>query len=141
MNTLADLLSSLVPWLLAAITGCSFVILVLRYLAEPLAPGIEFGPLVRRLIDRRFSAATGSSIHRAIENCRLEQVKKRLKTTQLSIKKISRLCGYANEQRLKYVFKQRVGCSMSDWRNQQRSNDPKELQTKTSKRDDFIRMQ
>lgn len=102
---------------------------------------VRFLGVSRRLIDRRFSAATGSSIHRAIENCRLEQVKKRLKTTQLSIKKISRLCGYANEQRLKYVFKQRVGCSMSDWRNQQRSNDPKELQTKTSKRDDFIRMQ
>lgn len=82
---------------------------------------VHFLGVSRRLIDRRFSAVTGTSIHRAIEDCRLAQVKKRLKATRLSIKKISRLCGYANEQRLKYVFKQRVGCSMSDWRNQRSS--------------------
>lgn len=80
---------------------------------------VHFLGVSRQLIDRRFSAVTGTSIHRAIEDCRLAQVKKRLRTTKLSIKKISRLCGYANEQRLKYIFKQRIGCSMSDWRNQQ----------------------
>lgn len=50
---MSDLLSALVPWLLAAVSGCSLVILALRCGAEPFAPGIEFGPLVRRLIERR----------------------------------------------------------------------------------------
>ena len=95
----------------------------LDYISDHATDGITVDDVVRhlgvsrRLADRRFGAATGSSLHRAIEDCRLEQVKKRLRTTQLSIKKISHLCGYVNEQRLKYVFKQRVGCSMSDWRN------------------------
>lgn len=72
----------------------------------------------RRLADRRFGAATGSSIRRAIEDCRLDMVKRRLKETSMSIAKISRLCGYPNVQRLKYVFKMRFGQSMSEWRKQ-----------------------
>ena len=59
---------------------------------------------------------TGTSIHRAIEDRRLALVRERLKTTRLSIEKISRLCGYTNTQRLKYVFKARFGISMSKWR-------------------------
>lgn len=53
MQAMADLLSALVPWLLAAVMGSAFIILALRTAAEPFAPGIEFGPLVRRLIERR----------------------------------------------------------------------------------------
>lgn len=79
---------------------------------------VRFLGVSRRLADRRFGEVTGSSLHCAIEDRRLEQVKKRLRTTKLSIKKISHLCGYANEQRLKYVFKAHVGCSMSEWRRQ-----------------------
>lgn len=70
----------------------------------------------RRLLDRRFGATAGTSIHKAIENRRLEQVKHRLATSNMPIAKISHLCGYANAQRLKYVFRQRYGCSMSEWR-------------------------
>ena len=72
----------------------------------------------RRLADRRFGEATGSSIRRSIEDRRLELVCQRLQTTSISIEKISRLCGYANAQRLKYVFKARFGMSMSNWRRQ-----------------------
>ena len=53
MTAFANLLSALVPWLLAVTLICSLFIRVLRFVAEPFAPGIEFGPLVRRLIDRR----------------------------------------------------------------------------------------
>lgn len=82
MNTLADLLSSLVPWLLAAITGCSFVILVLRYLAEPLAPGIEFGPLVRRLIDRRALEPQGPEVEPSVIS---RQLRRRLKRNEWAL--------------------------------------------------------
>lgn len=70
----------------------------------------------RRLADRRFGESTGSSIRRAIEDRRLELVKEHLRNTRLGIDKIAHLCGYANAQRLKYVFKARVGMSMSAWR-------------------------
>ena len=52
MTAIANLLSALGPWLLAVTLLCSLFILALRTVAEPFAPGIEFGPLVRRLIDR-----------------------------------------------------------------------------------------
>lgn len=70
----------------------------------------------RRLADRRISDATGSSIRRLIEDSRLDFVRSKLRTTKLSIDQIARLAGYANPQRLKYVFKSRYGMTMSAWR-------------------------
>ena len=81
----------------------------------------HLGGISRRMVDRRFHEATGGSIRRAIEDARLELVKRRLLTSDLNINKISRLCGYPNVQRLKYVFKSRTGLSMSDWRTRHKS--------------------
>ena len=53
---------------------------------------------------------------RVDEDRKLDEVKRRLVHTSLSIEKISRLSGYANVQRLKYVFKARTGLSMTDYR-------------------------
>ena len=101
--------------------------LVQEYIRAHLADDItvehvvrHLGGVSRRLVDRRFHEATGSSIRRTIEDLRLESVKKRLQTSDLSIDKISHLCGYANAQRLKYVFKSRFGQTMSDWRKENR---------------------
>ncbi len=93
------------------------------HLAEDI--GVEdvirhLGGIARRLVDRRFREATGSSIRRTIEDLRLESVKHRLLTTEMSIKRISRLSGYENTQRLKYVFKSRYGLSMREWRKANR---------------------
>ena len=76
----------------------------------------HLGDVSRRLVDRRFRELTGNSVRRTIEDLRLEKVKNCLAATNMSIEKISRLCGYANTQRLKYVFKSRFGKSMSEWR-------------------------
>lgn len=70
----------------------------------------------RRLAELRFTQKNGKSIRRAIEDCRCEYVKEMLRTSNLSITKISRLAGYPNTQRLKYVFKNRTGMSMSEFR-------------------------
>ena len=70
----------------------------------------------RRLADLRFAQAAGTTIRRALEDRKLDEVKRRLVHTSLSIEKISRLSGYANVQRLKYVFKARTGMSMTDYR-------------------------
>ena len=76
----------------------------------------HLGNVSRRLVDRRFRELTGTSIRRRIEELRLESAKRRLQDTDMSIEKISWLSGYANTQRLKYVFKARFGQSMSAWR-------------------------
>lgn len=76
----------------------------------------HLGGVSRRLADRRFRESTGSSIRRTIERLRLEYVKRKLRETDMTIEKISRLSGYSNTQRLKYVFKARFGLTMSEWR-------------------------
>jgi transcriptional regulator GlxA family with amidase domain len=76
----------------------------------------HLGDVSRRLVNRRFRELTGNSVRRTIEDLRLEKVKNCLAATNMSIEKISRLCGYANTQRLKYVFKSRFGKSMTEWR-------------------------
>lgn len=70
----------------------------------------------RSLADLRFRQSTGLSIHEAIEKKRLELVCQRLRNTDLTIDRISRLSGFANPQRLKYVFKARYGTTMSEFR-------------------------
>ena len=81
---------------------------------------MHLGSASRRLVDRRFREITGNSIRRTIEDMRLENVKRLLQTTDMSIEKISRLSGYPNTQRLKYVFKTRFGLTMGEWRKHPR---------------------
>jgi transcriptional regulator GlxA family with amidase domain len=76
--------------------------------------GRHLGDVSGRLVDRRFRELNGNYIRRTIEDLRLEKVKSRLTATNMSIEKISRLCGYASTQRLKYVFTSRLGNSMSE---------------------------
>ena len=77
-----------------------------------------FAGVSRRLADLRFSAATGTSIRRALEDRRLKEIQRRLAESKLPIAKITRLAGYANDLWVKYVFKKRFGLSMSDWRKE-----------------------
>ena len=80
MTVLSNLLSSLVPWLLAVTLGCSALILVLRFFAEPFAPGIEFGPLVRRLVNRQALEAQTSVVEDASAASR--QLRRRLRRNE-----------------------------------------------------------
>jgi AraC-like DNA-binding protein len=70
----------------------------------------------RSLADLRFRQVMGFGIRKAIENRRLELIRSQLRTTSRPIAQISRLSGYLNVQRLKYVFKARFGMSMREYR-------------------------
>jgi LacI family transcriptional regulator len=70
----------------------------------------------RSLADLRFRQIMGFGIRKAIENRRLELIRSQLRTTSRPIAQISRLSGYLNVQRLKYVFKARFGMSMREYR-------------------------
>ena len=83
MTAFANLLSALVPWLLAVTLICSLFILVLRFVAEPFAPGIEFGPLVRRLIDRRALEPQGPAFEDASPASR--QLRRRLRRNEWAL--------------------------------------------------------
>ena len=47
---------------------------------------------------------------------RLNEVKRRLRKTNASIRAISRECGFANPNHLKNLFKRQFGITMRDYR-------------------------
>lgn len=53
MNGFVSAFASIASWLAVAAMGVSLLVLLIRYIAEPFAPGLAFGPLIRRLIDGR----------------------------------------------------------------------------------------
>ena len=53
MNGFASALALGASWLSVAAMGVSLLVLLIRYFAEPFAPELPFGPLIRRLIDGR----------------------------------------------------------------------------------------
>lgn len=75
----------------------------------------------RRLADLRFQQFSGETINETITRHRLDAVKKFLATTNRPIKTISEECGYIDPSYLKVLFKRRFGCTMRDWRRQNRA--------------------
>lgn len=53
MNGFASAFAMIASWLTIGAMGVSLLVLLIRYIAEPFAPGLAFGPLIRRLIDGR----------------------------------------------------------------------------------------
>ena len=80
----------------------------------------DFLGISRRLADLRFQQFSGESINETITYHKLEAVKKLLATTTRPIKIVSEACGYADLSYLKTLFKRRFGCTMRDWRRQNR---------------------
>ena len=74
----------------------------------------------RRLAELRFSESTGKTIRSALEERRLEELKRYLARSSLPIAKISALCGFRNTLWTKYVFKRRFGMTMSEYRKRAR---------------------
>ena len=70
----------------------------------------------RSLLDMRFREHFGESVYSTILNVRLEEVKRRLRTTSDPIGEIAVACGWENPASLKNLFKRLYGVSMRDWR-------------------------
>lgn len=70
----------------------------------------------RSLLDLRFREHFGESVYASILNVRLEEVKRRLRTTSDQIGQIAVACGWENPSSLKNLFKRLYGVSMRTWR-------------------------
>ena len=96
------------------------------YIRKNAAKGIKvkdvaaFLGVSRRLADLRFQQFNGETINETITRHRLDAVKKFLATTNRPIKTISEECGYTDPSYLKVLFKRRFGCTMREWRAQNR---------------------
>lgn len=74
----------------------------------------------RSLIDLRYRERTGITVRQAIENRRMKEVQRLLKTTKRPLKTIAEQCGYNSESWLCHLFTQRFGISPSEWRKARR---------------------
>ena len=70
----------------------------------------------RRLLYLRFSEQLGETILESIRKRQLEEVEKLLQTTKLPTEKIANLCGFANANVLRNLFKRTFSISMQDYR-------------------------
>ena len=79
----------------------------------------------RSIAALRFREYQGESIREVILRTRLEEVKKRLATTQLSVTKVARVCGFTDIPHLQVVFKKHFGLPMGKWRRKLLLHAPK----------------
>lgn len=75
----------------------------------------------RRLADLRFRQATRKSILQTITETQINEAKRLLLSTTLSISEIASRCGFSNANYFKNVFYRTVGESPRAWRNAQQT--------------------
>ena len=73
----------------------------------------------RSLLDLRFRELQRETVHDAILRARIDEVKRRLRTTADTIERISSDCGWANINSLKNTFRRATNLSMRDYRDGQ----------------------
>jgi len=96
----------------------SYIAKNVRFGLDPAAVAQHF-KVSRRLLDLRFREIAGTSVNAAIRDQQLANVRDMLKRTQDPIGRISELCGFANPNYLKTLFKRRFGMTMREWRTRQ----------------------
>jgi LacI family transcriptional regulator len=74
----------------------------------------------RRLLDLRFRQVQGRSVLDAIQNRRLEEVRRRLAETDDTIGEIAAACGYGDVSHLRRLFRARFHVGMRTWRESTR---------------------
>ncbi|MGO4370161.1 response regulator transcription factor [Paenibacillus sp. 2TAB19] len=65
-----------------------------------------------------FKRETGQNLSDYVTERRLEKAKKLLKETTLKISEIAPLCGFANHKYFASLFKQHIGCTPTEYREQ-----------------------
>jgi AraC-like DNA-binding protein len=70
----------------------------------------------RELVDLRFRETEGITLREAIENFRLNEVKRLLKSTNRPISTIARQCGFKSASHLSHLFKHRTGMTPGEWK-------------------------
>ena len=85
---------------------------------EPEAVGklIEYLKIPERTIKRRFKEATGQTLIERVQNLRVEEAKRQLETSRISIDDISVSVGYEDAAFFRRLFKRCTGLTPSDYR-------------------------
>lgn len=70
----------------------------------------------RRLLELRFRQFGGETVHAAIDRVRLEEVRKKLRVRNATIRNIAKSCGFPNECYMMTKFKAQFGKTMGEYR-------------------------
>ncbi len=70
----------------------------------------------RRNLELKWKRVRDHSMHEEIINVRLLRAKRLLRETNLTIETVSSECGFRTTQRLYALFKEKAGCTPSQWR-------------------------
>ncbi len=87
----------------------------LQYISDNAAKGLKVADVVahlrvsRRLLDMRFKQYHSETLGEAIMRLRLDEVRKRLLTTSLSVPKVAVTCGFPNVRYLRKLYRARFG--------------------------------
>ena len=108
-------------------TGAALVSRAKRFIADNACRKIGVHDVAQslhvsyRLAELRFKEMEKITLREAIENVRLDNVRRLLVHTDLKIARIADECGFDDPNRLSHVFKKRTGQSLRDYRNAARS--------------------
>jgi transcriptional regulator GlxA family with amidase domain len=92
------------------------------WIAEHLAGDLKVERLAEqagmspRTFARIYAAKVGSTPARMVEKIRIEAVRRCLEETDMPIKRIAAVCGFAQEERLRRAFARQVGTTPADYR-------------------------
>ena len=70
----------------------------------------------RQMLDIRFRELLRTTVHTVLRERRLEEVKRLLAGTDMTVGQITEQCGFTSAGHLKNLFRRTFGCSMRDWR-------------------------
>lgn len=76
----------------------------------------------RRLLEIRFHEVLGKGVADELRRIRLENVRRQLRNTHLSIREISAKSGFASSAHLNALFRNTYGMTMHDWRKSELSS-------------------
>ncbi|MEP9355496.1 GlxA family transcriptional regulator [Xanthobacter sp. KR7-65] len=80
---------------------------------EALAERVSMSP---RTFARLYTARTGRTPAKVVEELRLDAARRALEETRQSIKEIAVRCGFADEERMRRAFRRRMGVNPQDYR-------------------------
>jgi two-component system response regulator YesN len=85
--------------------------ITLQYIADQVHLNLKY-------LSQLFKAETGKNFSDYVTEARMSQAKRLLKQTHLKIYEVAAMCGYPNTKHFAVAFKQVVGLSPSDYRDQ-----------------------
>lgn len=100
------------------------VVQAVEYIRQNATAGIDVGDVLgvvdvsRSTLDKRMQRAIGQSAYALIIETRIDKVKEMIKTTNISLEEVSRLCGFQQQPRLNEAFKRLTGMTPTQFRQQ-----------------------